>query len=295
MSIRPPSLSLQVKAARIKEARESGSWKGLYFGGVAFKCQRPVADKHLGTAASLATHFMDVVTTSGRGTGIAASTKKIADMRTGCGGVAMALASGITPTNASEYASLVDCFMVATGISQPGDFYNLDPLQLRALMESTRVHNPPSDPWYLSLMAPNTKGPKYAWIDPTGIYLNATAFTELTQALLAQLNPLEFDLVAGIDAMGFPLAAVIAMTTGKGFLAIRKGGRLCVDTDEVDYECYAGPGKVMEMRKNAFPPGTRVSWYLLALVLSIAFGQLVLWSQDGWLRENMDSSESLFS
>ena len=31
-----------------------------------------------------------------------------------------------------------------------------------------------------------------------------------------------------------------------------------MDTDEVEYECYAGPGKRMEMRKNAFPPGTKV-------------------------------------
>ncbi len=255
--------SLQIKAYRIKDARDASIWKGLYFGGTAFKCQRHVADKDLVKAASLAAHFMDVVTTSGRATGVAANTHKVADMRSGCGNVAMALASGITPTNAAAYVSIVDCFMVATGISQPGDFYNLDPLQLRALMQTSRGQEVPGDPWYLSLIAPNTKGANYAWLDPTSMYLDATAFAQLTQALLAQLSPQEFDLVAGIDAMGFPLAAAIALKAGRGFLALRKGGRLCVETEEVEYECYSGPGKVLEMRKNAFTPGTRVSEWRL--------------------------------
>lgn len=250
---------MQVTANRIRNARDGGSWKGLYFGGVAFKGQRHVPDSDLGKAASIATHYMDVVTTSGRATGVAASTKKIEDMRAGCGNVAMALASGITPSNAADYLLLVDCFMVATGISPPGDFYNFDPVQLRVLVQSTRGHGkPPSDPWYLSLIAPNTKGEKYAWLDPTSIYLNATAFAELTHSLLSQLSPQDFDLVAGIDAMGFPLAAAIALRVGKGFLAIRKAGHLCVETDKVEYECYSGPGKEMEMRKNALSPGTRV-------------------------------------
>ena len=57
--------------------------------------------------------------------GKAASIQKIVDLRGGCGSVAMALASGITPANAAEYAPHVDCFMVATGISPPGE-YGLD-------------------------------------------------------------------------------------------------------------------------------------------------------------------------
>ena len=47
--------------------------------------------------------------------------------------------------------------------------------------------------------------------------------------------------------------------TGKGFLTIRKAGRLCVDTDEMEYDSYSGSGHIMELRKNAFPSGTRVS------------------------------------
>ena len=40
--------------------------------------------------------------------------------------------------------------------------------------------------------------------------------------------------VAGIGAAGFVLGAAIAIRLGKGFLAIRKGGSLVVDTDQVN-------------------------------------------------------------
>ena len=65
--------------------------------------------------------------------GKAANIQKIVDMRGGCGSVAMALASGITPANAAEYAPLVDCFMVATGISPPGEQTSLFPSLLLTL------------------------------------------------------------------------------------------------------------------------------------------------------------------
>ena len=179
--------------------------------------QRPVADKDVGRAASIAAHYMDVVTTSGRATGEAASIQKIAQMRAECSNVAMALASGVTPTNAASYLPFVDCFMVATGVSPPGDFYNFDPLQLRALVHVSRSADISSDSWYLSLIAPNTKGRKFAWLDPSSIYIDARAFSELAQDLLAQFNPRDFDLVVGIDAMGFPLAAAMAIKAGKVF------------------------------------------------------------------------------
>ena len=228
------------------------------------------ADAEVGKAASLAANFMDVVTTSGSATGVAAGTKKISDMRKGCGEVAMALASGVTPENVSQYVPLVDAILVATGISPPRDFYNLDPARLRALLQVCRdtANPPPPTPqlpnsWYLSLTVPNTKGEKYAWLDPSSIYIDGRAFAQVTEDLMSHFKSSEYDLVVGIDAMGFPLGAAIATKAGKGFLTIRKAGKLCVPTDEVTYECYSGPGRVMEMRKDAFKPGTRVSQSLM--------------------------------
>ena len=47
------------------------------------------------------------------------------------------LASGITPDNAASYGD-VDAFLVATGINHPGNFYDIDPDRLNALMAITR-------------------------------------------------------------------------------------------------------------------------------------------------------------
>lgn len=53
----------QPAAEKILAARKGRGWKGLYFGGVAFKYQRRVSD--LAAAAHKAMCYLDVVTTSG--------------------------------------------------------------------------------------------------------------------------------------------------------------------------------------------------------------------------------------
>jgi adenine phosphoribosyltransferase len=117
---------------------------------------------------------------------------------------------------------------------------------------------PRDDRWYLNIMAPNTKGDTFAWLDPTSIYINARAFQDLLEDLLADLEGVEYDVVAGLDAMGFVLGAALAARSGVGFLPIRKAGKLCVDTDAVSFGNYSGRTQDMEMRKPAFAPGTRV-------------------------------------
>ena len=117
---------------------------------------------------------------------------------------------------------------------------------------------PRDDRWYLSIMAPNTKGPQFAWLDPTSIYINARAFHDLLDDLCEPFGADEVDVVGGLDSMGFVLAAAIAARLGRGMLPIRKAGKLCVDTDGVEFTNYSGRTQTMEMRKPAFAPGTRV-------------------------------------
>ena len=117
---------------------------------------------------------------------------------------------------------------------------------------------PRHDRWYLRLMAPNTKGGRFAWLDPTSIYINGAAFHDLLDDLHADLEGVEADVVAGLDAMGFVLAAALAERLGVGFLPIRKADKLCVDTDSVAFTNYSGRTQHMEMRLPAFAPGTRV-------------------------------------
>lgn len=117
---------------------------------------------------------------------------------------------------------------------------------------------PRDDRWYLSLMSPNTKGDRFAWLDPTSIYINANAFEDLLDDLVEDLKSVEFDVVAGLDAMGFVLGAGLATRRNVGFLPIRKAGKLCVDTDSVEFGNYSGRIQDMEMRTPAFAAGTRV-------------------------------------
>ncbi|MGA9410816.1 MAG: adenine phosphoribosyltransferase [Roseobacter sp.] len=126
-----------IEAREIADVYERSGWRGLYFGGTCFKKQRAVAPDLYADAAREACGFMDVVTTSGVATGQEADLSKINTFREGIGASALAVASGVTPENAASYAD-VDCFMVATGINEPDNFYDISPLRLAALMQVTR-------------------------------------------------------------------------------------------------------------------------------------------------------------
>ena len=258
----------QIEAAAIAAAREESGWTGLYFGGTAFKKQRPVAAADHETAARTAAGWMDAVTTSGVATGRAADRAKIAAFRRGCGDAPLALASGVTPENAAGYAPDVDAMLVATGINRDGDFYEIDPARLRRLLAVTRAagagdppaagSESPGERAYLATMAPNVKGETFAWLDPSTLYINASIFRSVVDDLVAPFDAADVDVVAGFDAMGFVLGSAIAVRLGKGFLTLRKAGKLPVEADTVEFVNYSGRTQQMEMRTPAFRPGTRV-------------------------------------
>ena len=127
----------QIEANEIQNIRQQTGWNGLYFGGTAFKKQREVNPADYRKSAQIAGDFMDVVTTSGIATGNAAEISKIATFRSALPDTPIALASGITPANATDYA-MVDCFMVATGINITDDFYNIEPARLQSLILKCR-------------------------------------------------------------------------------------------------------------------------------------------------------------
>jgi predicted TIM-barrel enzyme len=128
----------QPNADAIRTAQRKSGWTGLYFGGVAFKYQRHVDD--LAAACRIASRYMDVVTTSGPGTGRAAAVEKIAAMKAALGEHPLAIASGITPDNVGDYLPFADCFLVATGISK--SFDELDEDLVKALVAKVRAFRP---------------------------------------------------------------------------------------------------------------------------------------------------------
>jgi predicted TIM-barrel enzyme len=86
---------------------------------------------------------MDVVTTSGPGTGEAAHVDKIRVMKEALDDFPLAIASGITPQNVGDYLPFSDCYMVATGISS--SFVELDPRLVRNLVDTVRRYD--SEGW----------------------------------------------------------------------------------------------------------------------------------------------------
>jgi len=126
---------IQTEAEIIQKVREKSGWQGLYFGGVAFKYQRLVTD--LERASTIAMTYMDVVTTSGPGTGKAANTTKIQRMKQALGDFPLAIASGIRPDNIENYLDIADCFLVATGISRT--WTGLDEYLVKQLVDKIRI------------------------------------------------------------------------------------------------------------------------------------------------------------
>lgn len=109
-------------------------WNGLYFGGVAFKYQREVAPSDLSAAAEMSIPYMDVLCTSGPGTGYPADIEKVKALRAGLGDHALALASGVTPENVQIYMPYVQAFLVGTGIEERLGVF--DPAKIAALLRA---------------------------------------------------------------------------------------------------------------------------------------------------------------
>ena len=113
-------------------------WAGLYFGGVAFKYQRTVPDSLLPDAARQATPWVDVITSSGPGTGYAASVEKAKALRSGAGRHPVALASGVSPENVAGFLPYVDAYLVASEIETAKYSGVLVPERTKRLAE--RIH-----------------------------------------------------------------------------------------------------------------------------------------------------------
>ena len=112
-----------------------------------------------------------------------------------------------------------------------------------------------SDRPYLALIDHQTNGQR---CDVTPLFADYAAFSALVDDLAALVEPLAFDVVAGIDALGFILGAALALRTHTGFVPIRKGGKLPVAVDVAECVDYTGQRKTLELRWDALKPGTRV-------------------------------------
>lgn len=89
-----------------------------YFGGVAFKYTSTYTDDPEQAAAEVEARRgrVDVITTSGPGTGSPAPVAKIRAMKAAAGSQPLAVASGVDPSNLAAFRGLVDKVLVASSL-----------------------------------------------------------------------------------------------------------------------------------------------------------------------------------
>lgn len=106
---------------------------------------------------------------------------------------------------------------------------------------------------------PDWPAPGVQFRDITPLLQDAKVFRVLIDAFVhrymdAAIRP---DVVAGLDARGFILGAVVAYELNVGFVPIRKKGKLPFTTVEETYELEYGSATV-ELHTDAVKPGDRV-------------------------------------
>src|SRR4051812_17695520 len=94
--------------------------------------------------------------------------------------------------------------------------------------------------------------------DITPLLADGPAFAGVVSALAApHAGEAAIDLVVGIEARGFILAAPVAVSLGAGFVPVRKRGKLPCTTAGAAYALEYGQAEI-EIHTDAVRPGQRV-------------------------------------
>ncbi|MBL8403114.1 MAG: adenine phosphoribosyltransferase [Dechloromonas sp.] len=104
---------------------------------------------------------------------------------------------------------------------------------------------------------PDWPEPGVQFRDITPLLQDPRAFRVLVDAFVLRYMEDRIDVVAGIDARGFILGAVVAHQLNKGFVPVRKKGKLPFSTVSEEYELEYGNATV-EIHTDAIKPGDRV-------------------------------------
>ncbi len=86
--------------------------------------------------------------------------------------------------------------------------------------------------------------------DPDGLKLAINGLVDL-------LRDVDFDLVIGPESRGFIFGVPVAYLTGKGFIPVRKKGKLPRETVSQKYDLEYGTAEI-EIHKDAIRPGQKV-------------------------------------
>ncbi|MQA34159.1 adenine phosphoribosyltransferase [Modestobacter roseus] len=124
----------------------------------------------------------------------------------------------------------------------------------------------------IAVSIPDFPEPGVLFRDLTPVFGDAEAFRRVVDALAepAGVDPRAaalgsadgtsdpgFDVVAGVEARGFLLAAAVAVRTGTGVVPIRKAGKLPRERVSADYALEYGTA-TLELHTDSIRPGQRV-------------------------------------
>ena len=104
---------------------------------------------------------------------------------------------------------------------------------------------------------PDWPAPGVMFRDITPLLANPRVFRVLIDQFVHRYFDARPDAIAGLDARGFIIGAVVAYELNVGFVPIRKKGKLPFSTVEETYELEYGSATV-EMHTDAVKPGDRV-------------------------------------
>ncbi len=107
------------------------------------------------------------------------------------------------------------------------------------------------------LDVPDFPKPGIGFKDLSPLFADGPAFRGAIDAVIGHVGPGGFEVVAGIEARGFLLAAAIGYATGTGVVPVRKQGKLPRRTLSASYELEYGQA-TLEIHADAFLAGQRV-------------------------------------
>ncbi|MFK3984215.1 adenine phosphoribosyltransferase [Micromonospora sp. NPDC050397] len=107
------------------------------------------------------------------------------------------------------------------------------------------------------LDVPDFPQPGVVFKDLMPLFGDGAVFREVIDGIIEHHGRDSFDVVAGIEARGFVLAAAIAYATGVGVVPVRKAGKLPRAAYAASYALEYGEA-TLEVHQDAFTAGHRV-------------------------------------
>lgn len=93
--------------------------------------------------------------------------------------------------------------------------------------------------------------------DITTLLKDGEAFQYAINQFVEEIENKEFDLIVGPESRGFIVGTPLAYATGKGFVPVRKPGKLPAETLKHEYDLEYGKD-ALEIHKDAIHPGQKI-------------------------------------